>query len=52
MIESKMRSEIEHWKSAASGLQTENTLLQKESLKMSRDLMERTKQIKEKNELI
>lgn len=34
-IETKMREEAEHWKSAAEKLQRENTKLQKEALKMT-----------------
>lgn len=43
IIEQRMKSEVEHWKSCAGQLQSENTSLQKEALKMSRDLMEKAK---------
>ena len=52
MIESRMKSEVEHWKSQAEKVQRENTTLQKEALKMSHELMERIKQIKTKDESI
>jgi len=47
-----MKQEVEHWKLAAGKLQTENTTLQKEALKMSKELMDRIKQIKQKDETI
>jgi hypothetical protein len=46
IIEQRMKSEVEHWKSCAGQLQSENTSLQKEALKLSRDLMEKAKQVK------
>lgn len=47
-----MREEAQHWKSAAEKLQRENTELQKEALKMTRDVMEKVKLIKSKDETI
>ncbi len=47
-----MRDEADHWKIAAGKLQSENTTLQKETLKMSKELMDRMKQLKIKDETI
>ena len=51
-IETKMREEAEHWKTAAEKLQRENTKLQKEALKMTQETMERMKLLKSKDETI
>ena len=51
-IETKMREEAEHWRTAAEKLQRENTKLQKEALKMTQETMERVKLIKSKDETI
>lgn len=51
-IETKMKQEAEHWKTAADKLSKENTKLQKEALKMTQELMERVKQVKSKDEQI
>ena len=51
-IETKMREEASHWKTAAENLQRENTKLQKEALKMTQEIMERVKLIKSKDETI
>jgi ubiquinone biosynthesis protein COQ9 len=47
-----MKQEVDHWKTAAERLQKENTQLQKESLKLTHELMERVKMIKSKDDTI
>ena len=47
-----MKQEVDHWKTAAERLQKENTQLQKESLKLTHELMERVKMIKSKDDII
>jgi len=47
-----MKQEVDHWKTAAERLQKENTQLQKESLKLTHELMERVKMIKNKDDTI
>lgn len=51
-IETRMKDEAQHWKSAAERLQKENTSLQKEALKMTQEIMERVKLIKSKDDTI
>lgn len=47
-----MKQEVDHWKTTAERLQKENTQLQKESLKLTQELMERVKMIKSKDDTI
>lgn len=52
LIEQRMKSEADHWKSAAERLQKENMLLQKEALKMQQQMMEKAKLLKSKEDTI
>jgi hypothetical protein len=52
LIEQKMKSEVDYWKSAAEKIQKENEKVQKELLVLTKEQMTKAREMADKDDMI